>query len=58
MCGSLESLRARVVAVTMSQEHVVAEEVVLNDILAALDDEVAIFEQTLEEAIEVAGITF
>lgn len=58
MCGSLESLRSRVVAVTMSKGKLDIEEISLDEILNELDDEVTVFEQTLQEAVEAAGVTF
>ncbi len=48
MAASLEALRARVMAMTLSRASVEAGEGAIFDLLSALDDEVVIFEQTLD----------
>lgn len=54
MSASLEGLRARVVSVTMNRQNVEAEEQTMTQILRELDDEVGVFEQTLQELAEAS----
>ena len=56
MSASLEALRARVVAVTMTQHRAHDEELVLSQILLELDQEVTVFEQTIQETVSLSEL--
>ncbi|CAN0536663.1 unnamed protein product [Laminaria digitata] len=49
MCASLETLRARVVAMTLAKQSTRHDESLVQQIILELDDEMAIFEDALAE---------
>ncbi len=49
MCASLETLRARVVSMTLAQTSSDADEALVQQVILELDDEMHVFEQTLAE---------
>lgn len=54
MCSSMESLRARVVSMTLTRSVSQSEEQLVQQIMLDLDDELHVFEQTLAE-VSVSG---
>ena len=54
MCSSLESLRARVVSMTLATHISSSDEVLVQQVMLELDDEFAVFEQTLAE-VEISS---
>ena len=49
MCASLETLRARVISMTLTQTSSAADEALVQQVILELDDEMLVFEQTLAE---------